>query len=313
MPDAGTNKVQLPPAPAIAPAPRGLPETPSPSYNPTTPEKVALGKLLFFDKKLSGNGSQACASCHQPTKGWTDGAERSTTAAGKLNLRHTPSLYNVAYARALLWDGSGRSIETTALNHWAGQLAAAPDLIVGTLARSPLYVAHFQRAFSSPPTRDHVAAALAAFVRTLRSGNSPWDRHELGEPNAVSLDAIAGQELFSGRAQCHLCHPPPHYTDWQFHNKGIGAATQSPDRGRIRATKHPQHDGQFRTPTLRGAAHTAPYFHDGSAPTLRDAVVYSLSGGFRSGNATLDRRLERIELTSKEVDQLVAFLRALSR
>lgn len=310
----GPSAVVLRKAPALPKAPRGLPETPSPKYNPTTPDKVMLGKLLFFDKRMSAKKKMACDSCHIPEYGWSDRRPRSATAAGTLNLRHTPSLYNVAYYKSFRWDGAMTSLEAFVLNHWRGQLATIPRTIAARLRRIPEYRAHFARSFSGNPiTPNRMVEALSAFLRTIRSGNSPWDIYELdNDESAVSKQAIAGAKLFRDTAQCGLCHPPPLYMDNLFHNKGIGFATKSPDKGRAMVTKNALHTGAYRTPTLRGVVHNGPYFHDGSASSLKDAVGYSLSGGFRTDNPWIDPKLKRIDLTAGQVAELVAFLRALS-
>jgi cytochrome c peroxidase len=289
------SPVVLPPAPEVPPAPRGLPPTPSPEHNPTTPEKVALGALLFFDPRLGG-GEMACASCHLPAHGWADGRVRSTTASGKDNLRHTPGLWNAAYARQWYWDGSMPNLEALVLSNWRGQLAADPPRVAAALDEVPLYHAHFARAFGGAPSAERVAEALAAFVRTLRSGDSPWDRHEAGVLGAVSPVAIAGAQVFNVRAGCARCHVAPLYTDGGFHSR---VASDAIDPGRMRVTAAPADRGAFRTPTLRGALHTAPYFHDGSAPSLEDAIEAELA---RDG----------VVLSIEERVQLQAFVEALS-
>ena len=310
----GPRAAVLRKAPPVPPAPRGLPETPSPKYNPTTANKVMLGKLLFFDKRLSGKTTRSCGSCHIPEHGWADHKVRSATATGALNLRHTPSLYNVGYYKSLRWDGAMTTLEAFVLNHWRGQLAAVPRAIVARLHRIPEYRAHFSRSFGGRViSADRVVEALSAFLRTIRSGDSPWDIYELNnDESAVSKATIAGSKLFRDTAQCGLCHPPPHYMDNLFHNIGIGFATQSPDKGRAMVTENAADTGAFRTPTLRGIGDTAPYFHDGSASSVKDAVGYSLSGGFHTDNPWIDPKLKRISLSAKQVDELVAFLRALT-
>ena len=294
-----TEQVVLPPASPVAPAPRGLPPTPSPSHNPITAEKVELGRLLFFQKALSSTGAMSCASCHRPHHGWASPAPRDRTAAGQLNLRHTPSLWNAGYQREWAWDGSMPSLEAQTLGHLRGQLGQSPDQVVTMLIRTPAYAARFERAFGDPPTRDHLAETLAAFVRTLRSGDAPWDQHEAEVPNAVTLPAIAGAEVFSRRAGCASCHPPPLYTDLGYHDRGVSPADRGIDPGRMRVTTDPRDRGAFKTPTLRGAVYTAPYFHDGSAATLDQAIDAELE---RSG----------VRLLPEEKTQLVEFVRSLS-
>ena len=288
---------ELPEAPAVPDAPRGLPPTPSPEHNPTSPDKVELGRLLFFEPRLSSSGKMSCASCHQPEHGFADGEKRSKTASGQLNLRHTPSLYNTAYNQTWAWDGNMPGLEEHLVSHWKGQLAAAPEAVVADLPRAPGYAARFARAFDDGlATRDRVTEALAAFVRTIRSGDSPWDRREAGEAGAASPDAVAGFRVFTERAGCATCHTPPLYTDGQFHARGIGDES---DPGRARVTADSRHSGAFKTPGLRSLIETPPYFHDGSAATLEAAVDHELA------------RSER-PLSPEERRHLIEFLRALS-
>jgi cytochrome c peroxidase len=288
---------ELPPAPPVADAPRGLPPTPSPEHNPTTPEKVELGRLLFFEPRLSGNGKMSCASCHQPDRGFADPEPRSKTAGGQTNLRHTPSLYNTGYNQTWAWDGNMPLLEALILSHWKGQLGASPDEVAAALPLSTGYAAHFKRAFGDRnASRDRVTEAIAAFVRTIRSGDSAWDRHEAGEAGAASPDAIAGFKIFTERAGCAVCHAPPLYTDHAFHARGVG---DGKDPGRARVTADSRHAGAFKTPGLRSLLETVPYFHDGSAATLEAAIEHELT------------RSER-RLLPEEQRQLIEFLRALS-
>ena len=291
--------VVLPPAPDIPAAVRGLPPTPSPEHNPTTPAKVALGQLLFFDKRLSRGDKMSCATCHDPNGGWTDEEPLSRTITGALNMRHTPSLYNVGYAESLYWDGRMPTLEALILSNWKGQMGANPGAIAKRLAAMPVYRAHFERAFGADPTGTRIAEALAAFVRTLRSGNAPWDAYEDGEQDAVSQDAIAGAGVFANRAGCGLCHSPPLYTDHGYHNIKVPGSDPETDPGRYRVTKADRDLGAFRTPGLRGLSHTAPYFHNGSAATVRDVIDLKL-------------RTADIRLTEDEMRQLLAFLSALT-
>lgn len=287
----------LPDAPEVPDAPGGLPPTPSPEHNPTTPEKVELGRLLFFEPRLSATGAMSCASCHQPQHGFAAPEKRSKIATGQLNLRHTPSLYNTAYNRTWAWDGNMPVLEALILSHWKGQLGAAPDAVAAELPRAPGYAARFARAYDGgEASRDRVTEALAAFVRTIRSGGAPWDRREAGETDAVTADAALGFRVFTERAGCATCHTPPLYTDNQFHARGVG---DEKDPGRARVTADSRHSGAFKTPGLRGLVETAPYFHDGSAATLEAAVDHELARSERS-------------LSPEERRQLTEFLRALS-
>jgi len=302
----------------------GLPEMTIPADNPLTVDKVALGKQLFFDTRLSKNGNMSCETCHQPDKGWTDGKVLSEKFDGSMNVRHTPTLYNVGYYREYYWDGRAATLEAQILAAWKGQMGADPDQVVATLNGIEGYKTAFQKAVGGPATPDAVTKSLASFVRTLVSDNSPWDRFEKGDKTAVSEDAAKGFTVFSDsdKANCTLCHLPPTYTDALFHNVGVGFDKPTPDlgRGKILADKATQSggdvaeakklDGAFKTPTVRSITESGPYFHDGRAAKLEDAVDFILKGGTKNPN--LDEKLKPRKLTAQERSQLIAFLKSLS-
>ena len=302
----------------------GLPEMPVPADNPLTVDRVNLGKQLFFDTRLSKNGNMSCETCHQPDKGWADGKVLSEKFDGSMNTRHTPTLYNVGYYKEWYWDGRAATLEGQILAAWKGQMGADPDQVVATLNGIEGYKTAFQKAFGGPATPDNVTKALASFVRTIVSDNSPWDRYEKGDKSAVSDEAIKGFTVFSDsdKANCTLCHLPPAYTDTLFHNIGVGFDKPNPDlgRGKILADKAQQSggdvaeahkmDGAFKTPTMRSVTESAPYFHNGSAATLEAAVDFVLKGGIK--NPTLDEKLKPRKLTAQERTQLLAFLKSLT-
>ncbi|HWM88689.1 MAG TPA: cytochrome-c peroxidase, partial [Kofleriaceae bacterium] len=180
VPAAKDTGLSLPPPPPLPATLRGLPPVASPEHNPTTPAKVELGRLLFHDPRLSASGKTSCASCHQQARGWADGVARARTDDGHPNLRHTPSLYNIGYHREWAWDGGMPTLEALILSHWRGQLGGQPDDAAARLARAPGYAARFSRAFAGQVARERIAEALAAYTRTLRSGDAAIDRHEAG-------------------------------------------------------------------------------------------------------------------------------------
>jgi cytochrome c peroxidase len=306
-------KVELPAAPPLAAAPLGLPaEMDTPADNPMTPEKVWLGERLFFDKRLSKDGAFSCETCHVHEKGWTDGLAFSKKADGGMNTRNTPSLYNVGYLKSWYWEGRAPTLEKQVTAAWKGQMGTEDQAIIAKkLAEIPVYKAAFDRAFHAAPSADNVAAALASFVRTLRSGDSPWDKHEKGDKDAVDAEVVAGQALFTGKAKCALCHAPPTYFDTLFHNVGVGygADGAAGDVGRFKITSDVKDTGAFKTPGLRSVSKTGPYFHDGSVATLEEAVKLMVAGGKK--NANMDPKLTPVKLTDKEVGQLVAFIKSL--
>jgi cytochrome c peroxidase len=298
-----------PPAPR-PPPPAGLLSWPTdPPDNATTPEKVALGKQLFFDKRLSKDGSASCETCHLHDKGWTDGQALSVKVGGDKNVRHTPTLYNVGYFQTFYWDGRAPTLEAQILAAWKGQMGADPAAIATTLAGVPAYAEQFQKVFGAPPSDKTIPQALAAYVRTLVAGDSPWDRYEAGDKAAVSADAIEGYKIFTGKGQCVVCHVPPLYTDGLFHNVGLEAGKATPDPGRAKVTGDAKETGAFKTPSLRPAARSGPYFHDGSVATLAEAVKYMAVGGKADPN--LDPKLKPVNLSDQELAQVVAFLEAI--
>tara|TARA_R110002096_G_scaffold77896_4_gene183212 strand:+ start:8093 stop:9157 length:1065 start_codon:yes stop_codon:yes gene_type:complete len=297
-PQADAAPFALEPAPPLAATPLGMPNAPSPDYNATTAEKVALGSELFVDPSLSANGETACASCHDPAHGFSSPESINKTAAGTANQRHTPSLVNIAYHSEFYWDGRTSPLEAHILGHWQGQLGLAPAKAVERMATSERYVAHFTRAFDSEPDRDRAAEALAAYVRSLVRGNSKWDRYEAGDATAVSKDAIAGSIIFNERAGCATCHAPPLYTDLKYHNLGLPTSAP-PDVGRGAHTGHTNDQGAFKTPGLRGVSQSAPYFHNGSAATLIQVLEHKESQGSP-------------RLTPLERRQVIAFLETLT-
>lgn len=287
-----------------------LPPPSIPAENPSSPEKIALGKQLFFDKRLSGDGSASCESCHVREKGWTDGQVLSVRPGGVRNTRHSPTLYNVAYLQTWYWDGRVPTLERQVAAAWAVQMNADTAKVTATIAAVPGYREQFQKIFGGPATPERISMALAAFLRTLNSGDSPWDLYEKGQRLAVSPDAIEGYALFTGKGRCVVCHTPPVYTDSIFHNIGLEFGKEKPDPGRFNVTKEPKDTGAFKTPTLRSVAISQPYFHDGSVATLEEAVRYMAGGGRPDPNK--DLLLTSTGLTDQEIAKIVAFLTALT-
>jgi len=305
-------QVQLPPAPPIPPTPPFLPAIQDPPDNPTTPEKVELGYLLFFDKRMSKDESMSCESCHHTDKAWTEGQAVSPKVGGAMNKRNAPTVLNVAYHTSFYWDGRAPTVEAVSKAAWTGQLGADPATVATKLAGNATYRAHFQRAFASPPSAENIPKALASFFRALKSGNAPYDRFEEGDQKAVSKQARRGFEVFR-KANCALCHVPPLYTDSLFHNTGIAWADveeSKRDHGRMDATKDPKDDGKFKTPTMRDIALTAPYFHDGSVKTLDEAMDLMIRGGKKNPN--IDEKLKPAKLSKADRAALKAFLESLT-
>jgi len=318
------------PAPAASTAPAPTPdvgplgEMAIPPDNPITPDKVELGKKLFFDTRLSKTGNMSCETCHQPDKGWADGKLLSARFDGSMNTRHTPTLYNVGYYEQWYWDGRAATLEGQITAAWRGQMGGDPEAMAMTLNGVDAYKADFQKVFNGPAAADNIPKALAAFVRTIRSQDSPWDKYQTGDKSAVNDDVVKGFDVFSNsdKANCTLCHLPPLFTDTLFHNVGIGFDKPMPDLGRGKilgdaaekaGKKDPEADtlkGAFKTPTLRSITENAPYFHDGRAQKLEDAVDLMLKGGIKNPN--LDEKLKAKTLKPQERSQLIAFLKSLT-
>jgi cytochrome c peroxidase len=304
----------LPPMPKADPlpaTPQPLPELKTPADNALTPEKAALGKQLFFDKRLSKDGTASCENCHYADKGWTDAKALSTKVGGAVNTRHTPTLWNVGYQDLWYWDGRSETLEKQVLAAWEKQMGGETAAVAAVIAKIPEYQVQFQTIFKQDPSGENIVKALASFVRTLRSGDSPWDKYEKGDKKAVGEDAVRGFELFRNKAGCAACHAPPMYTDNAFHNTGIGYDKTPPDLGRGAITKEEKDNGAFKTPTLRSVTTSGPYFHDGRAATIEEAIDYMLSGGIKDKNPNLDAKLKPVKLSAKERTDLIAFVKAL--
>jgi cytochrome c peroxidase len=274
-----------------------------------TIEKVELGKMLFFEPRLSGSGSMSCSTCHLPEQSWTDGKPFSKKDDGTDNTRNTPTVYNVGYYEKLYWDGRAAGLEANILAAWKAQMAGKPDDAARTLAGIAGYRDRFQTAYGQEPTAEGIVKALAAFLRMLRSGNSPFDRWRAGQQDAVGNDAKAGYELFMDKAGCNACHLPPLFTDRMFHVIGTGTDADK-GAGGEKALNDPKLIGAFKTPSLRNVAKTAPYFHDASQGDLLAAVTFMVGGGKEVPNR--DMALTKRELSPEQIRQLVAFLESLT-
>ena len=284
---------------------------PIPPDNPMTPEKVALGRQLFFDERLSGDGTRSCYSCHVCEKGLTDGLSKSVGAFNKQLPRSSPTLWNIGYHKEFYWDGRSGSLEKQAMAAWTGaNMGAKADEIVAKLNQIQGYRGQFQQVFGSDATSDNVVKAIAAFERTIISGNTAWDRFQAGDRSALSESAWRGWNIFQA-IKCTNCHDGVLFSDQQYHNVGIGMDQKEPDVGRFKVTNKPEDTGAFKTPTLRDIARSAPYFHDGSVATLEEAVDVMLGGG--KENQYLDRKnLEKHPILPDQKVALLDFLRSLN-
>ncbi len=289
-----------------------LPQTaPAPKDNPTTPAKVELGKMLFFDPRLSGDNKMSCATCHIPEKAYGDGLARSPGAGGKPLPRNTPTCLNVGFFNRFFWDGRADSLEEQALGpiQSPAEMNQNLDELETELAAIPGYAAEFKKVFGARPNRSGVAQALAAFQRTLVTAPSPFDRYLAGDKDALSEDAKRGLELFQGEAGCVRCHNGPLLSDGKFYR--LGESFQ--DEGRASVTKKQEDRYRFRTPTLRNVAQTGPYMHNGSLKTLDDVVAFYYRGVPVSGRDGLPLDAEALTAQSfSEIGLIVEFLNSLT-
>ena len=285
---------------------------PEPADNPTLPDRVTLGQRLFRERLLSRDRSLACVDCHRPDRAFTDGRARAVGVYGRRGPRSVPTIVNRAWGEAFFWDGRIATLEDQVLQPILAELEMdlTIDEAVDRLRGTSQYAEAFRDTFGRDVNGDDLARALAAYVRTIQSGSSPFDHYVWGEPTALSPEAQAGLSLFRGRANCSACHVGPNLTDEEFHNTGVFWGQEPYDPGRFTVTEVTEDIGKFKTPTLREIARTAPYMHDGSLATLEDVVDFYTDGG--RPNPFLDRDLRPLRLTADEKTAVVAFLRSLT-
>jgi cytochrome c peroxidase len=321
-----------------------------PSDNPQTPEKIALGQKLFFDARLSADGTVACNTCHDPARAFTDGRPTSVGIKGRVGQRNAPTILNALYNKTQFWDGRVNTLEEQAglpiinpVEMGQPNLAAA----VASIAAIGEYRRDFQAVFGRPPNEEDLMRAIASYERTQFSFDSPFDHFIAGDRNAIDEAAKRGWELFNTRGRCNKCHALSEttrdvtfFTDNDFHNIGIGiirydvvglaqqaeqllksgdasaidqAAIQSDMSalGRFLISKKESDTASFKTPNLRNVLVTGPYFHDGSQETLWDVIDhYNKGDGLK--NPYLDEDMQPLGLTEDEIDDLVAFLASLT-
>jgi cytochrome c peroxidase len=272
---------------------------PAPPDNPLRPDSIALGRRLFFEKRLSRDGTLACASCHDPARAFTDQQPRARGIDGKIGPRRSPRILNRAWGKSFFWDGRASTLEDQVVQPITNPIEMAMPLdgaVTAVLADYPgLDVSTLRR-------------ALASYVRTIMSGDSPYDRYLAGNPAALDTQQLAGLAVFRGKGNCISCHLGPNLTDEDFHVTGAGAI---PDDGRFAVTRNIADKGAFKTPSLRQVAMAPPYFHDGSAESLEAAVDHYDRGG-KPDLPNLDGEIRPLRLTPDEKKALVAFLHALT-
>lgn len=320
-----------------------LPPVPVPADNPMTPEKIELGKMLFWDSRLGGDASSPCVACHVPGLGWGDAGEISRGYPGTQHWRNSQTVLNSGYYNKLFWEGNVTSLEAQAPAAAGGNVAGNGDasMMEMRLRFIPEYVERFKAVFGTPwPRITHAWKAIAAFERTIVSDATqvPFDRYMNGDKGALDESQLRGVALFNGKAGCIQCHNGPLASDQKFHALGVpenevffdqplyqithrwehyqkgvteeGYRNADRDYGHYYVTKNPKDIGKFRTPSLRELNYTAPYMHNGIFYTLDEVVEFYNEGGGQGPNKS--PLIKPLGLTEQEQADLVAFLESLS-
>jgi len=278
--------------------------------------KEQLGEKLFFDPILSLDKTISCSSCHKPEFAFADTATFSLGIKGNRTTRNSPGLTNLSGRPHLFWDGRASSLEEQAMGPItsATEMGLSLDEAIKRLNDDVVYATAFQKVFKAPANKDNLLKAIASFERTLETSNSPYDRYINGDDNALSTSAARGRLLFIGKANCNNCHSGEDFTADRFKSIGLYNGKDLNDPGRSVITKNKTEDGEFKIPSLRNVAVTAPYMHNGKFKTLRSVVEYynNPSAVVKDGinrDLSLDKPLN---LSSSEIDDIVEFLKALT-
>jgi len=286
---------------------------PVPEDNRFTPEKVHLGRRLFRDSILSRTAELSCETCHDPLRAFTDGRRLSIGVLGRTGNRNVPTLINRGYGSAFFWDGRTSTLEEQVVKpiQDSSEMDLPLDQAVSRLKGNSEYRRLFRRTFGRDVNAADLGRALAAYARTIMSGNSPVDRYVNGDVDALSPRALRGMQIFRSKGNCTACHVGPNFSDERFHNTGVAWRDgRWLDDGRFAVTGTATDRGAFKTPTLREIARTAPYMHDGSKPTLEEVIDFYDRGG--NPNLNLDREIRPLRLSADEKDALLAFLQSLT-
>ena len=291
--------------------PVGFPTLVAPDDNLPTRERIELGRRLFYDGRLSRTGDVTCGSCHLQTNAFADPNRLSAGVDGRLGTRNAPALVNLAWGRAFFWHGGATSLEVQAIGPIKNPVEMDMKLleVAERLNADAALAKQFERAYDQQATESSITRALASFVRSLVSADSPYDRYLAGDTSALSKAAIRGKALFEGeRGECTHCHIGFDLSNHGFRNNGI--AEDDPDEGRREVTLKDSDLGKFKVPTLRNVAVSAPYMHDGSLATLDDVLDAYVAGG--RGHPNTDPNIHPLELDTADKADLRAFLEALT-
>jgi cytochrome c peroxidase len=321
--DASNPVVPIPDPPLGIGTDKNVPAKLTEFPDPPTPERVRLGRWLFFDPRLSDDNTISCATCHRPENGFSEPTAVSTGIGGEKGGRKAPSFLNQAWAALpyFFWDGRAASLEEQAGGPMINPIEMGNSnhqVVVAKIAAIESYPKYFKEAFGTEEvTIERITKAIADYERTRMSGNSAWDRWRASDPNAVSDEVKKGHQLFFGNAFCSNCHLGQNLTDSKFHNLGVGwdpKTKKLADEGRYAVTQKEIDKGAFKTPSLREVSKRAPYMHDGSIKTLREVVELYNKGGEPNPHLSrkIDRRFaEQLDLNEEQITFLVKFMEAL--
>ena len=290
-----------------------VPAMQHPSDNTWSKDKEELGKMLYFDPRLSGSNWISCATCHNPGLGWSDGLPRTIGDGQKELGRHSPTIINSGYFENQMWDGRKKSLEDQAKGPIAASVEMNQDYdeLIRELKVLPGYVSRFNKVFGKNALNiDNIAKAIATFERSVVSINAPYDKYWAGDKGVMSASAVNGMNVFFGKAKCGICHNGPVFTDSGFHNIGVKpAGPLKVDLGRYNESKDDFDKGAFKTPGLRDITKSPPYMHNGTEATLKDVIEFYDRGGDTKENVS--PLITPLGLTSQEKKDLVEFLKAL--
>jgi len=291
---------------------------PQPSNNKLTDERVSLGKFLFFDTRLSIDNSISCATCHHPSRGWTEliPVKKAIGFQGRTGPRNTPSILNGAYQKHHFWDGRVRGLEAQSLGpiETSVEMNMPLEILIPKLNKIPEYVTLFELAYPKEGlTQETLAKAIASFERTIVSTDSPFDKYIKGDNSALTQNQKDGFKLFQEKAHCIDCHDGWNFTDGSFQNIGLNAGElKGAESGRYTLKERAAWYGAFKTPTLRDVTKSYPYFHDGSVETLEEATLICSNGGRYKNVKNLSTAMKDRELTKDEINKIVSFMKSLT-
>lgn len=293
-----------------------LPAAPTPKDNQPNVARIDLGRHLFFDPRLSGEGNMSCGTCHNPALGWSDGLATAKGVKSAILGRASPTIVNSAYNSIMMWDGRKNSLEHQVMGPMESndEMNMDIDRLFKWMNETSGYRKLFEAAYPGEAINSvSLSKAVAAFERTVVMNDSPFDQWLAGDAKAMTAQQVNGFDVFldANKGNCAACHSAPNFTDHGFHNIGLAAwGNSNPDMGRYTQKPVSKMKGAFKTPQLRGIALTAPYFHDGSAKTLEDVIALYDKGGVATSN--LDPNMKPLKLSEREKEDLLAFLYALT-